>query len=186
MANILFVYGTTEGHTRTIAQRMGGYIRSQDHVVDVVDSADVRENLDLTKYDAFVLAGSLHQGFHQRPLAHFIKHHLDQLTKKPSVFLSVSLTAVHKDREHQEEVQKCIKRFLAETGWEPTKTRPVEGALKYIEYDWFKRMIMKSIAKKEGGDTDTSHDHEYTDWEGLEVFLEGFLQESFNLAKATT
>lgn len=175
MANILFVYGTTEGQTRKIAQRIGGYIRAKGHVLEVVDSADIRESLDLGKFDCYFLAGSLHQGRHQRSLVHFIKDHAEALAARPSSFLSVSLSAVHKDADHQADVQRCIDQFLEETDWKPTETHPVEGALRYVEYDWFKRMIMKSIAKKEGGDTDTSKDCEYTDWSALEQYVDGFL-----------
>ena len=183
MARRLFVYGTTEGHTRHIAQRMGGFLRSREHDVDVVDCADIRENLDLKTYDAYILAGSVHQGNHQRPLAHFITEHKLQLEMKPSAFLSVSLSATGTDEGQKIEAQKNIQKFVDETGFDPTITYPVAGALKYVEYDWFKRMIMKSIVKGHGGDTDTSHDHEYTNWEALEAFLEKFLQDSFNLAK---
>jgi menaquinone-dependent protoporphyrinogen oxidase len=34
---------------------------------------------------------------------------------------------------------------------------------------------MKLIAKQQGGDTDTSHDHEYTDWDDLTRFVDEFL-----------
>jgi menaquinone-dependent protoporphyrinogen oxidase len=36
---------------------------------------------------------------------------------------------------------------------------------------------MKRIAKKSGGDTDTSRDYEYTDWAALDRFLEQFAAE---------
>ena len=34
---------------------------------------------------------------------------------------------------------------------------------------------MKLIAKKQGGDTDTLRDHEYTDWDDLKHFVEEFV-----------
>ena len=33
-----------------------------------------------------------------------------------------------------------------------------------------KRLVMRVIAKRAGGDTDTSRDYVYTDWEALERF----------------
>lgn len=33
---------------------------------------------------------------------------------------------------------------------------------------------MKRIARKEGGDTDTSRDWEYTDWDSVEAFAAAF------------
>ena len=179
MANILIVYGTTEGHTRKIAQHIGGIIRKMGHNAEVLDSADVRDDFRADGFNAFIVMGSLHQGNHQRSLIHFVKKHRNELKLAPSSFLSVSLTAASKDGDHHEELQKCVDRFTEETEWTPTEWVPVAGALKYVEYDWFKRMILKSISKKAGGDTDTSKDYEYTDWLALEDFVTSFLAKSF-------
>jgi menaquinone-dependent protoporphyrinogen oxidase len=48
------------------------------------------------------------------------------------------------------------------------------GALKYLEYDFFKRALMRQIARKEGASVDTSRDHEFTDWEALDAFVQEF------------
>jgi menaquinone-dependent protoporphyrinogen oxidase len=179
MANILVVYGTTEGHTRKIAQRVGGFIREMGHNAEVLDSADVREDFRADGFNAFIIMGSLHQGSHQRSLVHFVKKHRDELKLAPSTFMSASLTAAYKEGDHHGELQACVDKFTEETEWTPTEWIPVAGALMYVEYDWFKRMILKSISKKAGGDTDTSHDYEYTDWPALEEYVKAFLEKSF-------
>ncbi len=46
----------------------------------------------------------------------------------------------------------------------------IAGALKYTQYNWFIRWVMKGIARKEGGSTDTSRDHEYTDWRQVAAY----------------
>lgn len=179
MANILIVYGTTEGQTRKIAQHIGGLIRTMGHNAEVVDSSDVREEFRADGFNAFIVTGSLHQGNHQRSLIHFVKKHRDELKKAPSLFLSVSMSAARNDGNHFDELQKCVDRFTEETEWIPTEWHPVAGALKYVEYDWLKRMIMRSISKAEGGETDTSKDYEYTDWDALDELVAGFLKKSF-------
>ncbi len=183
MANILIVYATTEGHTRKIAQTIGGQIRAAGHDTEIVDSADIRPDLTLRVFDGFVLLGSLHQGFHQRSLVHFVKAHAEDLSKAPSAFLSVSLTAAHKEGDHQDELDKCAEVFFEQTGWRPTVWAPVAGALKYLEYDWLKRMVLRAISKSAGGDIDTSQDYEYTNWAELEQFIGRFLAESFYATK---
>jgi menaquinone-dependent protoporphyrinogen oxidase len=95
---------------------------------------------------------------------------------RPSAFLSVSMSAVKKDEQHRADTQKCIDEFLEETGWKPTVTKAVAGALKYTKYDWLKRFVMVQIVKSEGGDIDTSKDHEYTDWADLKAFVSEFLK----------
>ncbi len=86
----------------------------------------------------------------------------------------VSLTAVLKDGQSREELRRSRRRSR-ETGWTPAITRHVAGALRYTEYDYFKRLIMRRIARQQGGDTDTSRDHEYTDWDDLTRFVDEFM-----------
>jgi menaquinone-dependent protoporphyrinogen oxidase len=92
----------------------------------------------------------------------------------PSAFFSVSLAAASGLEDEQLEVQKITTDFLEQTGWKPLITSQVAGALKYTEYDYLKRLIMKLISKKEGGATDTSQDYEYTDWDEVTKFTNEF------------
>ena len=49
---------------------------------------------------------------------------------------------------------------------------------KYVEYDFFKRWMLRRIAEKEGGPVDTWRDHELTDWVALEGFVRTFLAQA--------
>jgi menaquinone-dependent protoporphyrinogen oxidase len=69
-------------------------------------------------------------------------------------------------------VKEVIDRFLVDTGLHPARVMPVAGALKYREYGWLVRFVMKRISKAEGGPTDTSRDYEMTDWVALDRFGE--------------
>ena len=42
MARMLIVYGTTEGHTAQIADRMAKAIRGEGHEVELHDSKEIR------------------------------------------------------------------------------------------------------------------------------------------------
>ncbi len=64
--------------------------------------------------------------------------------------------------------------FFIETGWTPHQAHGVAGALFYTKYNPLVRMVLKRIAKKAGGATDTSRDYEYTDWAALERIVEDF------------
>lgn len=176
MSKVLIVYGTTEGHTRKIANQVAEWVKAKGHIADVVDSADVPAGFVMAGYDAFIAAGSLHETKHQRPLRHFVADHAGVMSARPSAFLSVSMSAVKQDEKHKADTQKCIDEFLVETGWKPSVTKAVAGALKYTKYDWLKRFIMVQIVKSEGGDLDTSKDYEYTDWADLEAFTGEFLK----------
>lgn len=174
MKNVMVVYGTTEGHTRKIAERIGEWLQEAGHRVMVWDSAG-EPDPSVSMFDAFVLAGSLHQEKHQSSLAHFVNTNLGYLNSKPTLFLSVSLSAIVKDEKHMADARRCIDKFLEETGLKPALAEPVAGALLYTKYDFLKRFLMLQIAKKEGGEVDTSRDHEYTDWEALRSLVLQFM-----------
>jgi hypothetical protein len=46
----------------------------------------------------------------------------------------------------------------------------VASALAYSKYNPLIRLVMRRIALKEGGDTDTSRGCEYTDWRAIAAF----------------
>lgn len=173
--HVLILFGTTEGHTRKIAYRAGEWLRDSGHSARVIDSADVPPDLDLSEFQAAIMAGSLHQTKHQKSLRHFVSDNAVELSQLPTLFLSVSLTAVHADEKHLAEARECIADFVEETGWTPTESVPVAGALLYTKYDWLRRYLMRKISESNGGDVDTSQDYEYTDWKGLKTSVDEFL-----------
>ncbi len=164
---VLVVYGTMEGQTRKIGERIVERIREHGSDAQLFDSTSLPNDLDVGAYDAVVVAASVHQHRHQASVVHFVRANLEQLRAKPTTFVSVSLATVLE--EDQPEAQEYVDQFLAETGWHPTETVLAAGALLYTEYDFFKRQIMKLIVWKGGGPTDASRDYEFTDWEALSV-----------------
>ena len=44
------------------------------------------------------------------------------------------------------------------------------GKLAYTQYGFVKRWFMRRIAEREGGPTDTSRDHDLTDWPAVREF----------------
>lgn len=181
MAHILLVYGTTEGQTRKIAHYAADAFRELGHVATVVDSTDVPSDLDWAATDAVWLLGSIHQGHHQRSLVAFIKDNLTEIDSRPNALLSVSLSAVATDAQGFADAKRCVDVLTEETDWHPQVTELVAGALLYTRYDWFKRMIMKSISKSHGGEVDTTRDHEYTDWDRLARFVYIFAEDNLRI-----
>lgn len=175
MKSVLVVYGTTEGQTRKVAEFIANALMAGGVKVELLDSADERAALVQPIYAAAIVCGSLHQHRYQASLLRFVKSNAAWLSGIPAAFVAVSLTAALKDDQSRDELQEMVETFYRETGWTPAITRHVAGALRYSQYDYFKRLIMKLIARQQGGDTDTSHDHEYTDWEVLTRFVEEFL-----------
>jgi menaquinone-dependent protoporphyrinogen oxidase len=173
MGRDLIVYGTTDGHTAKIAGRMGQMLK-----VAGVDSTTVTEPAGSfpwpDDYDAVIVAASVHGGKFQKKVAAWIQAHADHLNAKPSAFVAVCLGVLQRDPAVQKDVQNIVSRFLTGTSWRPAVTLNVAGALPYTRYNWLKRWMMRRIVAKAKGDTDTSRDYEYTDWEALRSFCEQF------------
>lgn len=175
MARILIVYGTTEGHTAHIVDRMANAIRSEGHEVEVHDSKEVRKHAVTGTFDGIIVGGSVHAGDHQTSLREFVKLNRELLRRVPSAFFSVSLAAAMPDEEAAAERQAMVEKFIRETGWEPRQVETVAGALVYSQYNFFIRHMMKLIVKRHGStDLDTSRDYDFTDWEAVERFAREF------------
>ena len=170
MTHILVVYGTTDGHTRKIAQVLAENLRAQFCSVDIVDSAGMLRRLSPEGYDGVIVAASVHIGDYQRALGTWVRTHAQTLNLLPTAFLSVCLAVLEKGTKPRQEILRIMRRFLDRCGWQPTITKMVAGALPYTRYSWIKRMMMRRIVAKAGGDTDTSRDYEYTDWNDLRAF----------------
>jgi menaquinone-dependent protoporphyrinogen oxidase len=72
-------------------------------------------------------------------------------------------------------VKECAARFVRDTGWTPGRIVHVAGAFRYTGYDFFKRWMMKVIARQHGQPTNTKRDYELTDWRALERFADGYI-----------
>jgi menaquinone-dependent protoporphyrinogen oxidase len=79
------------------------------------------------------------------------------------------------NENEQKEAESFGQNFIKDTNWQPDLIETFAGAVKYTQYGFITRKIMQYISKKEGGDTDTSQDYEYTDWEAVTRFTKQFL-----------
>lgn len=175
MPRVLILFGTTDGQTAKIARFVAEECRSQSLLADVVDVAV--ESVEPSGYDAVVVAASIHVGGYQRAVVDWVHGHAAELRTMPNAFLSVCLGILQKDPKVRRDLDAIRQRFVARTGWEPARFVPVAGALRYTRYGWMTRLIMRRIAARAGESTDTSRDHEYTDWAGLRTFAWEFAAE---------
>jgi menaquinone-dependent protoporphyrinogen oxidase len=158
-------YSTTEGQTRRIAERIARVMRSAGLTSEAIDlkSADA-QRVDWDRVRGAIVGASLHAGAHQKEATRFVLANRDRLNARPSWFFSVSLGFVSKNASEVAEVQKLARLFAHQARWCPRQVVCFAGRLAYTKYGWFTRWMMRWIAGKEGGATDTSRDHEYTNW----------------------
>lgn len=179
---ILLVFATVEGQTRKIATHIAERLSGAGHDVDLVDAADIKAAPAAESFEAAIIAAPVHISTYPVPLRRFIKNNAETLMARPGAFVSVSLTAAMEDDSEAAELADIVEKFSQETGWWPVSVHHAAGALRYTEYDFFRRWMLKRIAEKEGGPTDTSRDHEFTDWVALDDFIDGFVAQAPDVA----
>jgi menaquinone-dependent protoporphyrinogen oxidase len=174
MLRILIAYDTTEGQTRKIALHMAKALSSGGKEVQVIAIRRPPNDFTLDGFDAILIGASIHMSKHSRQLSEFVGRHITRLNAVPSGFFSVSLSAAGSEKERAD-ASRFVEEFLHETGWNPAIKVTFAGGLLYREYGFLKRWMMKKIARDAGKDTDTSKNHEYTDWNAVDTFVSGFL-----------
>ena len=63
-------------------------------------------------------------------------------------------------------------QLLDETRLVPEMLGLFAGALAYTRYGWLRTRKMQRLAGRGRVDTDTTRDHDYTDWEAVEQFAD--------------
>jgi len=179
---ILIVYGSTYGQTAKVARFVADELTAAGEAVTLVNAADLRRGVELPRglarrdFDGVVVGASVLYNRHQRSVRRFVRAYRDVLNAVPSAFFSVSGSAANRDEAKVAEARRAVAELLRQTGWRPALTETVAGAMAYTKYNPFLRWTLKRMAAKEGAPTDTSRDHEFTDWEQVRRFARAFAQ----------
>lgn len=167
----LIVYGTTEGQTRKIVQAIVKQLENRGHEAKAFDSDRRMADLEITTFDAAILAGSVHEQRHQETFTNFVIAHRQQLRELPTLLISVSLSIAFKDG--RSEAQRYVDNFQAYTEFNPKRVSLVAGALRYKEYDYFMSQIIEHVVL--GDREQIREDREFTDWTALESDVDAFV-----------
>jgi menaquinone-dependent protoporphyrinogen oxidase len=152
MKDFLIVYASKDGQTKKIAEYIAAEIRGSKKSADIFNAESIPQDVSPANYKVCVVGGSVH-------LHHFSKD------------LSVCLGAAQDDKKVQQDEKSIVETFLTETGWKPKAWTIFAGALSYSKYNWMIKIIMQYIARRVSGDTDTSKDYEYTNWNLVRSFV---------------
>jgi len=173
LVRILIVYGSGDGQTAKVAERVVEYLGEFGHAAEAFDVGGLPDGFDPASYDV-VVGASIHVGRHQKRVRSFVRAHREALETLPSGFVQVSLSAAVDDEAHRTEAMGYVDDPVEDTGWHPDAVAVLGGALRDSAYGFITRTLMKSIARVQTGDTGTSRDDEYTDWDEVRQFAEEF------------
>ena len=166
---LLVLYATSEGQTRKIAEFAADLLRQRNHAVILADASTEAKQLDLSAFDASILASRIHAGRHHRAMVSFVRRYRHLLAAMNTVFLSVSLSAARFGEADDTLLARYRADFVRATGWQPGAYHDVAGARLYSRHNRLTRWILGLVDHHR---FDTDKDHEFTDWAELRVFLD--------------
>ncbi|WP_232700694.1 flavodoxin domain-containing protein [Halobacterium wangiae] len=168
MASFLVYYGTGEGQTAKVADRIVETLIERGHDATAVDAAHGLGDRSLADFDAVVVGASIHAGKHQAAVTEFVEANHEALAGTPTAFFQVSMSSA--TEQGREQAAGYVESFLEATDWHPDRIATFGGALRFSEYGFLKRFLVKQVAKKEFPDVDRSADAEFTDWQAVADF----------------
>lgn len=169
MTRLLIAYHSYDGQTAKVAERVASGLRGRGFEIDL---RQVEEAPAVGGYDGVIVGDGIRFGRHSRALVRYLRAQRSQLHEKPLVVFQVSMTAATDDEEHRKVADGFTRSLVRRAGVQPTHVEDVAGALRYTQYGWVTKRVMRSIARREGNATDTSRAHEYTDWAAVDRFAD--------------
>jgi menaquinone-dependent protoporphyrinogen oxidase len=166
MSRILIAFASSHGQTQKIAESIARDLRRSGHVVELANALEGTPP-PVQDYDAVILGSRVHFGTHARPIVSYIAANRAALEEIPSYFFSVSMSTVG---THAHDPEGVLSRLFMITRWQPREALAFSGGLPYRQYGPVLRTAMKLVSKHNGHATDTSRDHEYTDWSQVRRF----------------
>ena len=167
MSGSLIIYSSTDGHTKTICERITNFSNDKD-MVKIISLNEVFK-FEISKFDKIIIGASIRYGKHSKELYKFIRSNKDILDRKSTTFFSVNVVA-RKSEKNTPETNPYIKKFLKISNWSPKKIAVFAGKVDYPKYGLFDRYIIKFIMFITNGPTDTSKSYEFTDWSKVDNF----------------
>lgn len=193
MSRILTIFGTGEGQTAKVAERIDAKLRARGHESTTVNVKETDPDFDVNDFDAVLIGASIHVGRHQKVVRKFVKANRDALATKPNGFFQVSGSSGEGTEKGAAEAARYVDEFIEATSWRPDRIGLFGGALRFSEYGFLMRALVKFVARADSSGTNPLANVEYTDWEEVEAFADGFatfveerLGESVEASSGTT
>lgn len=168
MKTALIIYSTTDGHTKTISERIGAKLSTDGYDVSTKSLAEVKNN-ELQEANKVILGASIRYGYHNKKVAEFIVKNIELLRVKKSAFFSVNAVA-RKPEKNTPQTNPYTKKFLSSIEWKPDVAAVFAGKIDYKKYNLLDRLMIQFIMYITKGPTNKNACVEFTDWKQVAKF----------------
>lgn len=171
MKRVAIVVASQYGQTTKIANRIGSQFRERGWEFELIVATEPID-MQLERFDAVVIGAPVYIGRFTPLIVDWTRKNAPALNSMKAAFFSVSLNAADKRPHARITDSKLLSDFVDETGLIPDWVASFAGCIHYTKYGFFKRWMLKRICGAAGGPTDTSRDHEMTDWDQVVSFAD--------------
>lgn len=162
---ILIAFATIEGQTGKIARFVEAQLKAAGHPTKLLDTSEVSASAKVRDADRVILAAPVHERRHPKGFEMFVKAKHDVLSERPTMMLSVSLSAAFP--EGMEDAQDYLTEMEMRTGFKPTQELLVAGAIRAGAYDYYASQVLRHVILR-GRNVDPAQGaHEFTNWDEL-------------------
>ena len=168
-------FGQTEKIALWLRQRFAPFA-SQVHVFKVINPNDSKK-IDLDPYDMVIIGAPVYAGNFSTAITQWATTFSATIDQKVCAVFTVSGNAGDKRPEARTADDVMLRKLIEACHLKPQYVASFGGAIHYRKYNLFLRWMMKRISKKAGGSTDTSRDHELTNWSDVDDFVHAILNQ---------
>jgi menaquinone-dependent protoporphyrinogen oxidase len=179
MYELLMIYATTRGHTKAVATMIANVCTDAGIKVTMVNTEDEMHTVTPESYDGVIVAAPVYSKKYLRSIVKWVDEHSDDLSNRPSAFVSVSRGPLMQELLFKEEAIVVLNDFFERTGWVASTVLSVGGATPFTRLGFIRKWLARRVAAKNGSETDTDFDYVYTDWRALEKFVREFIYANF-------
>lgn len=171
---VAIVYQSPYGQTQKIAQQIKqnlvfeSQFKDNVHLIEIDNPkspSDVYGPIDM-----YIIGFPVYVGKFPKKLLKWVHDHSKELEDKRLGFFMVSLNAADSRDSARKTDQHLLKKLTQEAHIIPDFIASFAGALHYTKYGFIKKFILKKISQAACGPTDTSKNHELTDWNQVQEF----------------
>lgn len=173
--SILIAYATVEGQTEKIARFVETRIKENGERVTVYATSQEPGEIAVEDFDKVILAASVHERRHPADFEVFLTANRDQLDRRKTLLLSVSLSAAFP--EGLEEAQDYVDEIKMRTELDPDVEVLVAGAVRKKRYDYYATQVLRHVVLRGRNFDPNVQEHEFTDWDSLGDTVDAFVAE---------
>jgi menaquinone-dependent protoporphyrinogen oxidase len=129
---------------------------------------------ELQSYDGVIVGAPIHYGNYPQDILDWTWDHFTELTRVRTGLFTLSLSAADRRKKAREADDHMIRKFIQLADFHPHFVASFGDNLPYTQHGFVKRSLLKAFAIRGGCPTDTSRDHDLTDWEAVRQFVSAF------------